>query len=33
MYFNIVNDKELVFSVLSVVLVFVSVEHGELAGR
>ena len=33
MYFNLVNDKELAFSVLGVVLAFVSVKHGLLAGQ
>ena len=33
MKFNLVNDEELVFSMLGVVLVFVSVKHGLLAGR
>ena len=32
MQFNLVNDEELVFSVLGVVLVFVNVQHGLLAG-
>ena len=33
MYFNLVNDKELAFSVLGVVFAFVSIEHGLLAGQ
>ena len=33
MYFNLVNDKELAFSVLDGVLAFVSVKHGLLAGQ
>ena len=32
MQFNLVNDEELVFSVLGVVLVFVNVQRGLLAG-
>ena len=32
MQFNLVNDKELVFSALGIGLVFVSVQHGLLAG-